>query len=330
MKLLVPLLLVVALWPSHLPDPGVTQVQITEWQVPWENTRPRDPYVGPQGRVWFVGQRADYVAYLEPESGEFTRFELDAGAGPHNLIVDGDGDVWYAGNRAVHIGKLDPKDGSITKYPMPDLAARDPHTLVFDHNGDIWFTVQNGGFVGKLDVGTGAVRLIPMPQPATRPYGIVIDPENRPWIAEFGTNKIATVDPATMELREYVLPMEESRPRRLEVTSDGMVWYVDYSLGFLGRLDPTTGSVQNWAAPGGSSARAYGMAVDDRDRLWFVESGPDPNRFVGFDPATQEFFSVTEIESGGGTVRHMYFHQETRTVWFGTDANTIGRARLPQ
>jgi virginiamycin B lyase len=328
MKTLVPLLLVAALWAGHRPDPPAKEVQITEWQVPWESSRPRDPYVGPDGRVWFVGQRADYVAYLEPQSGEFTRYELDAGAGPHNLIVDADGYVWYAGNRANHIGRLDPADGSITKYPMPDPAARDPHTLVFDHNGDIWFTVQNGGFIGKLEVGSGAVQLVAL-SAGYRPYGIVIDAGNRPWIAEFGTNKIATVDPETMELREYDLPQEESRPRRLEITSDGMVWYVDYSLGQLGRLDPATGAVQEWASPGGARARAYGMAVDDEDRLWYVESGPDPNRFVGFDPATREFFSVTEIESGGGTVRHMYFHQPTRTVWFGTDANTIGRAQLP-
>jgi virginiamycin B lyase len=329
MKTLVPLLLVAALWPGHRPDPAAKEVQITEWQVPWQNTRPRDPYVGPDGRVWFVGQRADYVAHLEPESGEFTRYELDEGAGPHNLIVDADGYVWYAGNRANHIGKLDPADGSITKYPMPDPAARDPHTLVFDHDGDIWFTVQNGGFVGKLEVGSGDIRLVAMPEPGYRPYGIVIDVENRPWIAEFGTNKIGTVDPETMELREYDLPQENSRPRRLEITSDGMVWYVDYSLGYLGRLDPATGAVKQWASPGGARARAYGMAVDDQDHLWFVESGPDPNRFVGFDPASETFFSETEIESGGGTVRHMYFHQPTRTVWFGTDANTIGRAQLP-
>lgn len=71
------------------------------------------------------------------------------------------------------------------------------------------------------------------------------------------------------------------------------------------------------------------MTVDDRDRLWFVETGPDPNRLVGFDPEAGSFFSLTEIPSGGGTVRHMVFHGPTRTIWFGTDANTIGRAQVP-
>ncbi len=46
---------------AAFPAPGDT-VEIQEWLVPWPNTRPRDPYVGPDGLVWFVGQKADYVA----------------------------------------------------------------------------------------------------------------------------------------------------------------------------------------------------------------------------------------------------------------------------
>ena len=304
-------------------------VEITEWVVPWQETRPRDPYADGKGRVWFVGQRADYVAYLEPVSGEFRRYDLEAGVGPHNLIVDDKGMVWYAGNRAAHIGRLDPESGEIVRYPMPDPDARDPHTLVFDSSGDIWFTVQGGNFVGKLLVNTGEVKLISLPTQQVRPYGIVIAPDGNPWIVEFGSNKLATVDPATMQLSEIEIPRPEARPRRLEVTSDGAVWYVDFAEGFLGRYDPGTGAFREWATPSGQGARPYAMAVDDRDRLWFVESGVDPNLFVGFDPASEQFFSVTAIESGGGTVRHMYYHGPTREIWFGTDTNTVGRARVP-
>jgi len=28
-------------------------------------------------------------------------------------------------------------------------------------------------------------------------------------------------------------------------------------------------------------------------------------------------------------VRHMFYDSRTNSVWFGTDANTIGRAKLP-
>ena len=70
------------------PPPLAAQVPIKEWPVPYADSRPRDPYVDGQNRVWFVGQKGNYLAYLEPESGEFKRYGLEDGALPHNLIVD--------------------------------------------------------------------------------------------------------------------------------------------------------------------------------------------------------------------------------------------------
>ncbi len=304
-------------------------VDIKEWPVPWADSRPRDPDVAPDGKVWFVGQVGNYIARLDPTTGEFKRYELDPEVNPHNLIVDKQGIVWYAGNRASHIGRLDPADGKVTKYPMPDPAVRDPHTLVFDRDGDIWFTAQASNAVGKLTVATGNVRLVAVPTPRARPYGIWIDSQNRPWFNEFGTNKLATVDPATFELREYVLRDPGARGRRLAITSDDRIFYVDYARGTLARFDAASGKVEEWPCPGGARAQPYAMTLDDRDRIWFVETGAQPNRLVGFDPKTAEFFGGTDIPSGAGTVRHMTFHRPTREIWFGTDANTIGRAKLP-
>jgi virginiamycin B lyase len=303
---------------------------INEWTVPWAGTRPRDPYLDRQGRVWFVGQTGDYVAMLNPATGEFKRYELTPGTGPHNLIVDSAGMVWYSGNRAAHIGRLDPKDGNITRYPMPDSAARDPHTLIFDRSGDIWFTVQSGNFIGKFTVSTGQVRLVRVPTPRARPYGIMMDPSGRqPWVVLFGTNKIATVNPNTFELTEFPLPRTESRPRRMAITSDGAVWYGDYAGGMIGRLEPRTGRVEEWPLPGGPASRPYAMQVDDRDRVWVVETGSQPNRFVGFDTKARRFLPAADVPSGGGTLRHMFFDPKEHVIWFGSDANTIGRAQLP-
>lgn len=305
-------------------------VDVREWQVPWEETRPRDPYVGPDGRVWFVGQRADYAAYLEPGTGEFTRFDLPEGAGPHNLIVADNGTVWYAGNRDMHIGRIDPESGEITKFEMPTPDARDPHTLIW-HGHRIFFTLQGANMLGRMDTVTKEIELVDVPTPRARPYGINKAPDGTIWVVELGSNKLIRMDPETLALQEIELPREDARPRRMEVTSDGRVWYVDYAQGYLGAYDPATGEFDEWRAPRAAESRPYGMEVDDRDRLWFVETGPrgEPNQFVGFDPATEEFFTTAQVPSGGGTVRHMYYHAPTNTVWFGADTNTIGRARLP-
>jgi len=262
------------------------------------------------------------------ESGSFERVDLLEEPGPHNLIVGDDGVVWYAGNLTGTIGRYDPASGKIEKIRMPNDEAADPHTLVFAPDGRIWFTVQRGSFVGRLDPKSRKVDLVEVPIPGARPYGIVVTPDGTPWVALFGTNRLARVAPESLALETKALPRENARPRRLGLTSDGRVWYVDYAQGRLGAYDPASDAFEEWLLPSGDQAAPYGMAVDARDRIWLVETGPQPNRFVGFDPERRAFFGATPIPSGGGTVRHMHFHAPSRSIWFGTDANTVGRAKL--
>ena len=112
------------------------------------------------------------------------------------------------------------------------------------------------------------------------------------------------------------------------VTPDGMIWYGDYAKGYLGRYDPKSGAFKEWPLPAGAASLPYAMTLDDRNRVWLVETGVRPNRFAGFDPAKEAFVASVEIPSGAGAVRHMVFDPKTRSIWFGTDAGTIGRAKL--
>jgi virginiamycin B lyase len=304
------------------------QVEIQEWEVPYEQSRPRDPYVAPDGKVWFVGQRTHYVASFNPQTGEFTKHDLPSGAGPHNLVVDEKGTIWYTGNRVANLGKVDPATGKIEIIAMPDSAVRDPHTLIFGQNGHMFFTAQGANYIGRFTPATGEVKVAKVQTPRARPYGIEVDSKGTVWANLFGTNKLAKVDPNTLAITEIEMPAEGARGRRIAITSDDKIWYVDYARGYLGRYDPANGQFKEWRNPGGDESRPYAMTVDDKDRLWFVETGPNPNNLVGFDPKTEQFFSVTPIESGAGAVRHMVFHEPTGMIWFGTDANTLGRANV--
>ena len=58
------------------------ELDIREWQVPYEQSRPRDPFAESESSVWFVGQRTGYLAHLDAESGEFTQVELKDGLPP--------------------------------------------------------------------------------------------------------------------------------------------------------------------------------------------------------------------------------------------------------
>ena len=323
-------LVVAPVVPSRVAAQGPADPEVKEWTVPWPSTRPRDPYVAPDGRVWFVGQQGNYLAVLNPTSGAFERVEIDEGTHPHNQIVDAQGRVWYAGNRNGMIGRYDPATKTITRYPMPDPAVGDPHTLVFDGKGNIFFTAQGAGHVGRLVMATGKIDLIPV-GPRTRPYGIIVDGQGRPFFTEFGTNKLAMIDPATLTLREFELP-EGARPRRIAVGGDGRtIWYVDYSRGFLGRLEPATGRVTEYPSPSGARSQPYAMTSDDQGRLWYVETGPRPNRMVAFDPAREDFVVNLPVGTDGpNTIRHMIYHPATRSIWYGADADVVGRVTVPR
>jgi virginiamycin B lyase len=298
--------------------------QITEWQVPWPDSRPRDPYIGGPDLIWFVGQTGDYVASFTPSTAQFKRYPLPAGTGPHNVIADQRG-VWYAGNRTGHIGLLSAATGNISQFPLPGSGRRDVHTMAFTSGGDIWFSVQQGNQIGIMDSNSQTITLFDTATANARPYGLVVF-NDQPWVAYFGSNKLATFQQG--KLTEIVLPRQHTLPRRLTVTADGNVWYVDYAGGYLGRYNPQTTEVKEWRTPGAEKSMPYAMASDKNGMLWFVETGVRPNRLVGFSPATEQFTSPVAIESGGGSVRHMVYDPLDHSLWFGTDTNTLAQAKL--
>lgn len=305
-----------------------SSIEIQEWPVEWENTRPRDPSVADDGRVWFVGQGGDYAAVFDPDTGKMERFDLPDGAGPHTIYITRDSEIWYTGNKDAHLGRLDPANGAITRVEMPEGELADPHTISEDSQGRLWFTAQWANQVGRYNRQTGEIDFVDVPTANARPYGIEVDDDDTVWVVLLGTNKLARIS-ADMELTEIELPREESRPRRIAITERG-IWYVDYARGYLGVYEPQSGAFEEWQSDLAQRAGPYALADDAEGRLWFVETHPDPNRFVGFDPESESFFSITPIPSGAGAVRHMVFDGERNVIWFGTDTNNLGMAQLPE
>jgi virginiamycin B lyase len=302
-------------------------VEIREWTVPYPDTRPRDPSVAPDGRVWFVGQTGNYLAVFDPSKEAFARFDLPEGTKPHTVVVDRDGHPWVAGNGNGTILRYG-ADGRLQQtYTVPEragIAKRDPHTFAFDGRGGLWFTMQQGNAIGHLDTKTGAIRTVLVPTKEARPYGIVATPDGDAWAVLFGAGKLARVARADLALEEIALPRAASRPRRLGLDADGNVWYVDNAHGHLGRYDPKAKTADEWLSPS-KPAAPYAMAVVD-GVPWYFESGPQPNLLRRFDHASPTFADGVAIPGGGGTVRHMEYDPKRRSLWFGTDRNTRGQA----
>lgn len=305
-------------------DRLAVSMEIQEWPVPFDEPRTRDPWVGGEDLIWFVGQRTHFVGSFTPSTGEFQRFDLEDGAGPHTVIANDRG-VWYAGNRAAHIGRLDPETGTIEKFHPPGEGRRDVHTMASTSDNKIWFTEQGGNRIGLFDPQDQSFRMYELSTEGARPYGIVVH-EDQPWAVTLGTNQMLTV--VDGELKEIDLPREETRSRRLAVASNGHIWYADYANGYVGRYDPDSGEINEWRAPSAGESRPYAVTMDGNDVFWIVETGVEPNVFVGFDTVNHRWSEPFAIPGGAGTVRHMVYDADTHSIWFGTDRTTIGQARI--
>jgi virginiamycin B lyase len=303
-------------------------VVITEWDVPTPGSFPHDPAVSRDGGLWYTGMLSDTLGKLDPSTGKIREYRVPPGSRPHGLVEDGKGMIWFTANQKAYIGRLDPVSGDVKEYAMPDPEAADPHTPIFDHKGMLWFTVQSGNFVGRLDPSSGAIILKKPPTLHSRPYGIVVDSKGTPFFCEFSTNKLGSISPDTLKIKEYDLP-QGARPRRLAITPDDMVYYTDYARGRLGRLDPSTGKVGDWPSPGGADSRPYGIAATPDGKIWYSESGVNPNTIVRFDPKTKTF-EAWPIPSGGGVVRHMVSTPEGDLYIACSGKNKVGVVKTPR
>lgn len=77
---------------------GNDVVDITEWRVPWENTKPRDPFVDSRNRVWFVGQTGDYIAHFAPRPASSNALTWSRGPAPTTWWLTRTG---RSGSRAI-------------------------------------------------------------------------------------------------------------------------------------------------------------------------------------------------------------------------------------
>ncbi len=273
--------------------------RIREWSIPVENSLPHDPAVDPQGMIWLTLQRANQVARLNPDSGEWKFFTaLTPNSGPHGLVSDADGNIWFTENNAGKIGRVDARSGAVTEYATP---AKDPHTPMFAPDGALYFTAQVANLLVRMDTKTGATREFPVPTANARPYGLVLGPDNALWFCEFGVNKLGRLDPKTGAISEYESPHADAHPRRLVVLGDA-IYYSDFRGGRLGRFQIASKTFQEWPSPSGAQSEPYGIATDIAGNVWYEEFAA--NQLVRFTPQTQAFRRYP-MPSPRSEVRHM-------------------------
>jgi virginiamycin B lyase len=164
-----------------------------------------------------------------------------------------------------------PVQATIREWAVLTPGSR-PHDPLAARDGSIWYTGQLANTLGRLDPATGQIREYPL-NPLTGPHGLVEDRGGHIWFTGNFAGLIGRLDPKTGSVTEYRMPDPVAKdPHTLTFDRDGILWFTVQGGNRVGRLDPRSGEIR-LATPPTPNARPYGIAVNSRNEVYFVEFG---------------------------------------------------------
>ncbi len=112
---------------------------------------------------------------------------------------------------------------------------------------------------------------------------------NNIWFTGNVGGFIGKLDPKTGLTTEYRLPDAKAKdPHTLVFDHGGTLWFTVQQANMVGRLDPKTGDVKLVSSPTPRS-RPYGMAVDSKNVVYFVEFGANKIATIDGKMAVHEY-----------------------------------------
>ena len=191
------------------------------------NIRGHSPHMAENGDVWFTAIRGNKLGKWDRQTKNITLWEIPtAHSFPYGIEVDQQGIVWFAELFGCAVTSFDPETEEFMEYPSlikPCAINR----LAADSRGTIWYSVASSGRLGRLDPATGAQKeydILPFSKvKASRPYGIVADPEDKIWFGDGGLGgALVRFDPDTETFTYYPEPRQADNPN-LDVTREGAI-----------------------------------------------------------------------------------------------------------
>jgi virginiamycin B lyase len=262
---------------------------------------PHDVAVGPNGEVWYAGQKLGIAGRLDPTTGKIDRIPLGKNSAPHGVIVGPDGAPWFTDGGQNAIVRVDPATNEVKVWPLPPerMPYTNLNTAAFDGKGRIWFTGQNGVY-GRLDSQTGDMKVWDAPK-GRGAYGITGTPKGDIWFVSLAGSYLANVDLETGTATVYEPPTKDQGARRVWSDSKGRLWVSEWNSGNVSVYDPAAKTWKQWLLPG-EKPRTYAVWVDPDDKVWLADW--TANAIVRFDPAVEKFESFPS-DRPGANVRQM-------------------------
>jgi virginiamycin B lyase len=307
-----------ALPPQPLPiSAGAQGMRLTEYDFP--GIGPHDLVLDGNGQVIVTGMFSDDIYSLDPDTGEFTRYNLPANANPRAVEIDAQGDWWIVLGNPHQLARFDPRTEELTTYSIGMYA----HSIALDSAGNVWANGHfraNPGKVVRIDAQDGSVQRFDIPDNNASnltglpiSYDLRIDANDVVWGSDLNWNRIYRLDPQTGEVIHYELPDSTSGPRRFDFDAGGNLWIPEFSGGRLAMFDPNSESFTEWSTPT-KNAEPYVVKVDQkRNFIWVGYAAA--NRVARFDPVAETFIEYP-LPTPFALIRHMAIDESTGDVWF--------------
>jgi virginiamycin B lyase len=212
----------------------------------------RDPHTmvfDKNGNVWFTAQQTNAIGFFDLKTEKFRVIKPPIPAGstrrsinPYGIVLDSKGRPWFNLFQSNLIGTIDPETFELKTYPLASDSTLN-RRIAITSDDQIYYTDYRRGRLGHLDPKTGKVTDWALPGgPASLPYGMIIDDQNRVWVAETGSqpNKLVGFDPKSGKFfSNTVIPGERNTVRHMFfdkktkqiwwAMDSGQVWKIDVS-----------------------------------------------------------------------------------------------------
>jgi streptogramin lyase len=227
-----------------------------------------------------IGMDRGTVRYA-PRTGQFTGWP----SGNNMFGLDPSGNVWHTDDGGP-LFKIDTTTGGVTEYKIPTNDG--VYDMDTDSKGRTIINIWRNGKIGIFDPRTQAYAEYPTPTPDSGPRRGEIDAQDRLWVAEYYSGRLAMFDSAKGAIEEFAL-IPGSRaygppylaPYTTSVDDKNqLVWTTDFNSSRIFRFDMKTGKTTEFFMPGNYEVRDLTTESSaPRPTLWIPAYRP-PSKIV--------------------------------------------------
>jgi virginiamycin B lyase len=187
-----------------------------------------------------------------------------------------------------------PVEVNIKQFKVPTPGSR-PHDPAAAKDGTMYYASQLANQIGHVNPATGEIKEYKI-NPQTGPHSLVEDNDGNVWFTGNFAGLIGKLDPKTGQVTEYKIPAPGAKdPHTIIKDKEGTLWFTAQVANKVGRINPKTGEIKI-VTPPTANARPYGMAVNSKNEIYFVEFGT--NKIATIDRNTMDIKEFTLPDPG--------------------------------